>query len=90
MNKYTVCVCPGAAHSNAFIDYCGLCMPFWGVIVLPAEFSSLEEWMSICAVYRAEGNTRGLANLKRSRTLAIKAYKADAKHTLDMVASKKP
>ena len=24
--------CPGEAHSNAFIDHCGLCMPGWGEI----------------------------------------------------------
>lgn len=30
--------CPGEAHSNAFIDNCGVCMPRWGVIeVIPAQ-----------------------------------------------------
>ena len=29
--------CPGEAHSNAYIDHCGICMPRWGVLVVPAD-----------------------------------------------------
>ena len=29
--------CEGEAHSNAFIDYCGRCMPNWGYITVEAD-----------------------------------------------------
>ena len=30
--------CPGEAHSNAYIDNCEVCLPYWGVIpVCPRE-----------------------------------------------------
>ena len=32
-NFYTVTECTGAAHANAFIDHCAVCMPRWGIIV---------------------------------------------------------
>ncbi len=31
--KWTVKICTGEAHSNAFIDHCGVCMPDWGIVV---------------------------------------------------------
>lgn len=31
--RYRLTVCSGEAHSNAFIDNCGQCAPFWGVRV---------------------------------------------------------
>lgn len=27
------CKCPGEAHSNAHVDHCGVCSPFWGVVL---------------------------------------------------------
>lgn len=29
--------CTGDAHSNAFIDNCGQCMPLWGTVAVPNE-----------------------------------------------------
>lgn len=71
--KYTVFPCPGEAHSNAFIDNCGLCAPLWGEIVLPARFSSLDAWRD---AYAAEPVT-GRPALTRERKRAMKAYAAD-------------
>jgi hypothetical protein len=34
---YKATVCTGAAHSNPFIDYCGICMPHWEIVVTPLE-----------------------------------------------------
>lgn len=36
-NLYDVTECTGAAHSNAFIDHCGVCMPNWGIVVKARE-----------------------------------------------------
>lgn len=33
--------CDGAAHSNAFIDNCAICMPWWG-LCLPARDESVR------------------------------------------------
>jgi hypothetical protein len=30
---YNVTQCTGEAHSNPYIDHCGVCAPFWGVVV---------------------------------------------------------
>ena len=35
--------CHGEAHSNPYIDNCGVCMPRWGVIVRP-ESEVKELW----------------------------------------------
>jgi hypothetical protein len=40
---YHLIACPGAAHSNAFIDNCGLCAPRWGFIEVLEGCNSLEE-----------------------------------------------
>jgi hypothetical protein len=36
-SAFTATLCTGAAHSNPFIDHCGVCMPFWGVVIRPKE-----------------------------------------------------
>lgn len=36
--------CPGEAHSNPYIDNCGVCAPKWGEIEIPAEFATLQEY----------------------------------------------
>lgn len=43
INWYTV-KCEGEAHSNPFIDNCITCTPLWGRVLIPVEFSSLEEY----------------------------------------------
>jgi hypothetical protein len=35
--------CTGAAHSNVYIDNCGVCAPRWGVVMVPREFATLGE-----------------------------------------------
>lgn len=32
---YDCTVCTGEAHSNPMIDHCGVCMPRWGIVVIP-------------------------------------------------------
>ena len=36
--------CPGEAHSNAFIDHCGLCAPRWGKVeeVAPLDMGEVR------------------------------------------------
>lgn len=34
-NGFHLELCTGEAHSNAFIDNCGTCMPLWDVVAVP-------------------------------------------------------
>lgn len=37
--------CTGEAHSNPYIDNCGVCAPFfWARVVVPVSCASLHEW----------------------------------------------
>lgn len=36
-NLFQITKCNGAAHSNPLIDHCGVCMPNWGIVVMPLE-----------------------------------------------------
>jgi hypothetical protein len=29
--------CSGEAHSNPYIDHCGVCMPNWGTVQIPVK-----------------------------------------------------
>jgi hypothetical protein len=73
--KYTVIKCTGEAHSNAFIDNCSLCAPNWGVIVLPPQFKSLDEYREYC--FAVSTNAPARTSLKRTCARAQKAYRAD-------------
>lgn len=41
--------CTGEAHSNAFIDNCGLCMPRWGVVAELEPKLSAEKLAEVLA-----------------------------------------
>lgn len=47
---YTFKECHGEAHKNPHIDHCGICAPFWGVIVVPYDLRSdaatFVQWLS--------------------------------------------
>lgn len=36
--------CTGEAHSNPYVDNCMLCAPRWGLIEIPEQFKTLEEY----------------------------------------------
>lgn len=47
--------CPGEAHSNPFIDNCGVCMPRWGwVETIPSEPRSEPSLEALAGVVRAK------------------------------------
>lgn len=47
--------CPGEAHSNPFIDNCGVCMPRWGLVeVLKPSLEALGAAVRADALYQLD------------------------------------
>lgn len=64
--------CPGEAHSNAFIDHCGICAPRWGKVEEEAPLD-LED-------ARSSGRALWTGDLTREQTKA-----EEAKHGATLV-----
>lgn len=51
---YRVVPCAGSAHSNPHVDNCGLCLPNWGWVEVPAEFHTHTAYREKLAADRGE------------------------------------
>lgn len=57
--KYHTVPCSGEAHSNPHIDNCMMCLNYsWGLIVVPVECATLEDWHNLSDAER-EAHKRG-------------------------------
>lgn len=51
LSQAVIVECSGEAHSNAYIDYCGVCLPYWGsypVCPTDAVKLSVTGWCKTC------------------------------------------
>lgn len=68
--------CPGAAHSNAHIDHCGLCAPRWGYIEIPVEYATLEAYRE--AKYRERAGIPTPAPVDETEPTKVVPFLTDA------------